>query len=153
MRFGDVIKLDIDEIKEHVPALPGIYEVGYWVAPSYFVPRYLGRARGRLDGDPEKKGTTIRSRLLKHARGSGSKNIARALAGDHEGHWLDDPDDLEEAGRQKMLIHADLWCRWMVARSCDEYSEAAAKREAGTLQSYGIGKGNQYVWNKRLESS
>ena len=27
------------------PNEPGIYEIGFWVEPEFFVPRYIGRAR------------------------------------------------------------------------------------------------------------
>ncbi|MEL7471282.1 MAG: hypothetical protein AAFN27_22705 [Pseudomonadota bacterium] len=151
MRFSQVIELDVDTIKANAPDSPGIYEVGYWVEPNYFVPRYLGRARGRLDGDPQKVGTSIRSRLLSHAKGKGNKNIARALSGDHEEYWLDDPDTLSQAGRHKMTVDDVLWCRWMVARLSDDKAGTAADREASLLEQYGVGKTDQYVWNEREE--
>lgn len=149
MRFSDVIELDVDVIRANAPTEPGIYEVGYWVDPSYFVPRYVGRARGRLDGDENKVGTTIQARLIKHASGKGNLNIARALDGDLEEYWLHDPDDLSERGRQVMKVHESLWCRWIEAKSGDTV-DSATRWEASFLQGYGYGEGTQYVWNRRL---
>ena len=70
--------------------------------------------------------------------------VARALEGDYAERVLIDPDLMEE-GRQKMLVHDDLYCRWMVV------SEAAL-REASMLYNYGSGGINQYVWNRREET-
>lgn len=149
MRFTNVVELDVDVLRVEAPGLPGIYEVGFWVDPHFFVPRYVGRARGRLDGDPDKIGTTIRTRLIKHASGRGNANIARALKGDLEEFWLNDPDDLSLHGKQTMKVHSSLWCRWSVARTGDTVDQAAW-REAAYLQGYGYGRGTQYVWNRRL---
>ncbi|MEO1678073.1 MAG: hypothetical protein AAFU80_07925 [Pseudomonadota bacterium] len=149
MRFSDVIELDVDILREQAPDQPGIYEVGFWVEPHFFVPRYVGRARGRLDRDPQKKGTTIHARLIKHASSKGNKNIARALAGDLEEFWYDDPDDLAIEGKQRMSVDDSLWCRWIVSRSGNTV-KAAARWEASILNDYGYGKGTQYVWNRRL---
>jgi len=149
MRFTDVIELDVDIVRANAPDLPGIYEVGFWVDPHFFVPRYVGRARGRLDGDPNRVGTTIRRRLVKHASGRGNANIRRALAGDLEEFWLADPDDLSLHGAQTMKVHARLWCRWIAARTGDTV-DAATAWEASFLSGYGYGRGTQYVWNRRL---
>ncbi|MEO0389246.1 MAG: hypothetical protein AAF281_17295, partial [Pseudomonadota bacterium] len=119
MKFSDVVELDVDVLRIEAPTEPGIYEVGFWVDPHYFVPRYVGRARGRMDGDTAKQGTTIRSRLIKHASGRGNLGIQRAIAGDLEEFWLDDPDDLSLPGKHTMQVHKSLWCRWSVARDSD----------------------------------
>ncbi|GGF12337.1 hypothetical protein GCM10011611_17440 [Aliidongia dinghuensis] len=127
------------------PDEAGIYEIGFWVRPSSFVPRYLGRARGRLDGNENKRGTTIRSRLSAHYNGRGSKPIRRAVAGQIAQYALYDPDILTETGRQKiMLVHDELHCRYMRAAE-------PALREASILQRCGITRLDQYVWNRRLE--
>lgn len=147
MRFSNVIELDVDEIELHDNDHPGIYEIGFWVEPNYFVPRYLGRARGSQTGA---KPTTIRMRLKKHASGKGNKNVARALEGDLKEFWLEDPDDLSATGKQKMKVGDTLWCRWMVARDEATAWETASARESNMLGAYGVRvAGTQYVWNIR----
>ena len=152
-RFSDVVAFSREAIDEHAPNKPGIYEIGYWVKPNYFVPRYLGRARGKLDPKGETNGTTIRSRLLKHVRNSHNDRINMARTGRHLSHWLHDPDASTDEGFVKMDIDRSmLWCRWMQAHHPNHYAAIASDREADLLASFGIGSGadSLYVWNKRL---
>ena len=128
------------------PNEPGIYEIGFWVEPEFFVPRYIGRARGRLDKQ-QLPGTSIRSRLSAHARGRGNKPIERALASfkNIEDHCLYDPDVLTESGRQIMMaVNKLLHCRHMK-------TSMAESREASLLHRCGINEFDQYVWNRRRE--
>lgn len=152
-RFSDLVAFTREAIIETAPDDPGIYEIGYWVEPTYFVPRYLGRARGKLTEGASGNGTTIRRRLLKHVRNSHNDRINRARKGRHLAHWLHDPDESSTEGLVKMDIDRKLlWCRWMVARHPDQHAAIASSREASLLASFGIGEatGVMYVWNKRL---
>lgn len=149
-RWTSLVRLEREQILAHAPQLPGIYEIGYWVEPTYFVPRYLGRARGASAAD--QTGTTIRMRLLKHGRNSHNQHIRDALAGSHDPEWLIDPDAMAEGARLKMKIDKSLWCRWMVSRASDEAWGVSAKREADLLRRWGVGEAQfaLYVWNQRF---
>lgn len=151
-RFCNVVAFSREALLENAPDEPGIYEIGYWVEPHFFVPRYLGRARGKLDPDAEGRGTTIRKRLLKHVSDSHNAHINRARAGRHLKHWLHDPDEPRAEGFVKMDIdRRKLWCRWMRVGDVAAAAAIAAERETNLLRAYGIGTAEAalYVWNKK----